>query len=394
MYTHTIPSTAAEKAAIARTRMLTDFEWVPCCDMPAYIKDQGHTIIKKGTPVTGVPYSSTEETDAFIAENVSIRTFLTAIPNPHSKLYAAGHGAVGRCNYGMVCNGFVRFALGIPYRVNTAHWYDLPGMREVAPKGQYTVDDLRLCDILHAYNDGRNHVAMITDIIRDADGNIAQVEVSEAVPPFCKRESYPVAVFYEKYAVFTLCRYTLLDEVPPFHEADARLMESGLEKVIAPITVDGGDLANYTEGEEVVICVSAVEADVVEVYKDGEKVAEYPTCGAAFFPCMLQRGYYQAKLKNTGDSVAFCVKAPRIRHEVKNGMITVYADPCDEKSTLLYLDFRLAGERVAGISKFEVLTAEEIKSGVITRRIPDDAENFKVYFKNPYGVWSHRMIRI
>ena len=88
------------------------------------------------------------------------------------------------------------------------------------------------------------------------------------------------------------------------------------------------------------------------------------------------------------------MKAPNIRHEVADGVITVYADPCDENSELVYMDFRMAGERVSGIVSFEPLSDAEKQSGVITRRIPEGAENFKIYFKNPYGVWSHRMIKI
>ncbi len=394
MLTHTLPQTEAEKAAIARTRMLTDFEWTPCADIPAYIKDQGYTIIPKGVPVKGVPYGSAEATDTFVCENVSLISFLTAIPNPHSKVYEVGHAAVGRCTYGMVCNGFVRYAFGIPYRVNTHHWYDLPGMREVAKKQAYTVDDLKLCDVLHAFNDGRNHVALITDILRDENGVIVEVEVSEGVAPFCKRESYTVETFYQKYAVFALCRYDLLESIPPLDEEDDILMQSGVEKILAPITVNGGDYSNYTLGEEVVISVSALAADVVELLKNGEKIAEYPTCGPAFFRVEPDRGYYEARLKNTGDAVAFCVKAPNIRHEVKDGAITIYADPCDEKSELWYMDFRMAGERVSGIASFEPLTDAEKQSGVFTRPIPEGAENFKVYFKNPYGVWSHRMVKI
>ena len=46
------------------------------------------------------------------------------------------------------------------------------------------------------------------------------------------------------------------------------------------------------------------------------------------------------------------------------------------------------------MSKVEMLTEEEKKTGIFTREIPDDAVNFKVYFVNRYGVWTHTMIRI
>ena len=44
--------------------------------------------------------------------------------------------------------------------------------------------------------------------------------------------------------------------------------------------------------------------------------------------------------------------------------------------------------------KVEELSEEEKRSGVITRKIPDEGKNFKVYFENKYGIWTHRMIGI
>jgi hypothetical protein len=48
----------------------------------------------------------------------------------------------------------------------------------------------------------------------------------------------------------------------------------------------------------------------------------------------------------------------------------------------------------ATLSKVEELTEEEKKTGSFTRKIPNDAVNFKVYFENKYGIWTHTMIRI
>ena len=114
----------------------------------------------------GFPYSSTERTDKFFTENILIETFLSAIQNPYSKLYQAGKGAFNSCSYGIVCNGLVRYSLGIERRVSTVCWPTIPGMRCVAPKNEYSVYDIELCDMLYAVNEARqNHVALITDIL-------------------------------------------------------------------------------------------------------------------------------------------------------------------------------------------------------------------------------------
>ena len=46
------------------------------------------------------------------------------------------------------------------------------------------------------------------------------------------------------------------------------------------------------------------------------------------------------------------------------------------------------------LAKYEVLTEEEKARGVITRKIPEDAGSFKVYYKNAYGVWTHPLTKI
>ena len=162
----TKPANAAEYAAIARSKQLTDFKWTPVRDVPTYIVGIGNTVLPAGVTVTGFPYASEERNDKFICENVSFESFMSAVKNPYSKIYQPGHAAYSAINYGIVCNGLLRYAFGIPYRVSTARWYTIPGMRQIKPRGEYTVDEMRLCDVLYAFGEGRNHVAMITDILR------------------------------------------------------------------------------------------------------------------------------------------------------------------------------------------------------------------------------------
>ena len=395
MLISTLPSNAAEAAVIARSKQLTDFKWTPLRDVPTFIRAIGQTVLPAGGEVTGFPYSSTELQDKFIAENVSFETFLSAIANPHSKLYQSGHGAFGACNYGIVCNGLVRYALGIRRRVSTSCWYTIPGMREIKPRGEYTVDEIRLCDVLHAFGEGRNHVSPITDILRREDGDIAEIEVSEAVRPTCKRARYTPEVFYEKYKLFSLCRYDKLGDAPPLDEQTDRLLwESGIDKITPKITVDNGNKSNYLMGEEVLISVFANESDTVELFRDGELIKSYSVGKRAMIACKLERGYYVAKLKTAGARVEFCINRASLRHEVKDGIIAVYADSCDSQSKILYADFRQAGIDVAAISKYEELTHEEKTSGKFSRKIPDDGKHFKVYFENAFGVWTHPMTRI
>lgn len=395
MLTSTLPKTPAEAAVLKRAKLLTDIRWTPITDVPAYMKRENlHTVIPAGVETTGLPYSSTEAIDKFVPENVSLESFLSALSNPHSKIYQPGHGRFGRANYGIVCNSFVRYTLGIPYRVPTALWLTLPGMRKVADAETYSAEDICLCDVLYAFGNGRHHVAMITDILRDETGAIAEIEVSEAVSPRCKRVRYPVEQYFELYRLFSLCRYDFLDEVPPFDEEEERICKSGIDKVLPKITVDNGNHSNYLVGQEVVLSVFSEEDDTVELLKDGTLCREILTKGRAFMPLNLERGYYVARLKNEGSSVEFAMLAANISHKVEGDEITITADPCDAQSTIVYADFRKAGQAGAPMAKFEILTEDEVKTGVITRKIPSEAANYKVYFKNPYGVWTHPLTKI
>ena len=395
MLINTPPSNAAEAAVIARSRQLTDFKWTPVRDVPTYIREYGRTVHPAGVEVTGFPYSSTELQDKFITENVSFESFLSAIADPHSKIYQAGHGVHGTCNYGIVCNGFVRYVFGIRHRVSTSLWYTIPAMREVKPRGEYTVEDIRLCDVLYAFGEGRNHVSLITDILHREDGSIAEIEVSEAVRPTCKRESYTPEEFYKEYKLFALCRYDKLCDVPPLDEQTDRLLWEYVASNTAPkIMVDNGNRSNYLLGEETLISVFTSGTDTVELLCNGELIKSYLVDTRAQIACKLGRGYYVARLKNDGASVEFCICGASINHRVEDGNITVCADPCDSKSRILYADFRKDGAEVAPLSKYEELSDDEKESGRFSRAIPCDAKHFKVYFENDYGVWAHHMTRI
>ena len=92
-------------------------------------------------------------------------------------------------------------------------------------------------------------------------------------------------------------------------------------------------------------------------------------------------------------------------------MLTVNVNPKDTESRILYMEFRektpscktadiqqtvskSGNPRCSPLSRVEELTEEEKEKGIFTRKIPDDAGYFKVYFENKYGIWTHTMIRI
>jgi maltooligosyltrehalose synthase len=99
-------------------------------------------------------------------------------------------------------------------------------------------------------------------------------------------------------------------------------------------------------------------------------------------------------LKNNGAEVHFAFLRAKTSYTVENGSITVTAEPCDKKSEIHYMDFRIPGISPQSLEKYEVLSEEEKASGVITRKIPSDAGSFKVYYRNSYGIWTHPLTPI
>ncbi|MBR4864162.1 MAG: hypothetical protein IKU07_06260 [Oscillospiraceae bacterium] len=391
-----LPDTPQKEAVLHRARRLTDFTWTPVGDVPAYIRNVGNIVLPAGEALTGFPYSSTELNDNFFMENVSVETFLSAIPNPYSKLYQPGTGAFNSCCYGIVCNGLVRYAMGIDYRISTFRWYTIDGMRCIAEKDQYSANDLQLCDmLLRVHEKGKsNHIVLITGLWKDAQGNVVRIEVSEAKRPICVRRQFDVEAFFETFPCYSLVRYDHLDSVPLPDEETDRLLENNPYTDAPKIGVDNGNKANYLEGETTVVSVNAADKDVVQVVKDGVLIEEIPVVGKAVFPREFSVGYYVLSLKNEKAAVEFAVNKANISFTVQNKTITVKADPCDPSAEIVYMDFRELGKDVSGLAKYEILTAEEKTSGIITRCVPENAENFKIYFKNKYGIWAHRMINM
>ena len=395
-----------KQAVLARARLLTEFMWTPLGDVPVYNKQLGlKTALPAGQPVKGMLYSSTEPTDKFVCENISFETFRTIVQNPHSALYTkdlAGHNN-SWAYFGIVCNGFVRYCLNIHRRYSTKRWFTIPGIHKVLEAGCYRAEELEICEVLYAYGQGANHVALITDLKKDETGRVLEIEVSEAIRPSCMRRQFSTAEFFEKYKLFSVCRYDLIDEVPMPKEQDVRFFAP--DSVPSPIlALDCGNKTNYRTNEDVVISAFYQGEMVISCGDEVIETIAAPCSVVRRFP----RGYYRVCL--AAETVEFCVTELEIFHEVKDGLLHIRAAACDPKSKLLYMEFREGSgkspgpdgqpakvfydSRCAPLSKVEELTAQEKETGVFARPIPGDAVHFKVYFENPYGVWTHTMIKI
>ncbi len=404
--------TRGRKAVLARARLLTEFEWTPVRDIPTFTKATGKTVLPAGKTVKGMIYSSTEPTDKFVTENISFETFSTIVNNPDSALYNKDLGGHNNswAYFGIVCNGLARYALNIPGRYSTKRWLTVPGMHKIYEASEYTVDQIEICDVLYVYGKERKHVALITDVICDEKGQVQQIEVSEAIRPTCVRRQFTPEEFYEKFKLFGICRYDFLDSVPEPDPTDSAFVSGKLETKLPNIALDYGNKTNYRACEDVIISTFLGGENEIEIYKGDDLLERFSISGKGKEAKRFDRGYYTVKLPSTGETLEFCVTDPEITYSVNDGVLSVNANSCDPDSQIIHMDFRgkskggLRGTDdeqtsvkyynpcCASLSKLEKLTEEEKATGKFSRKIPDDAGNFKVYFKNKYGIWTHTMI--
>ena len=251
--------------AVKKAYQLTDVTFTPLCPIEANSK-----VYNEGGTYKGMIYSSVKEIGTYVGSNVSFHTFMTAIHNPRSKIYTERlnalpyHGTNCKAYYGTVCSGLVSYALGLNYAS-----YDFP-VSELMEEVDYSnIDNIRVADVL--WKSG--HVAMITNVLRNSEGHVMEVEISEAVQTGCRRYMVTSAKFmslmsksfkalYRYKELYKNVDYTpapefvaVLDEVPILYNYNENLC------------ADKGDQACYLEDETVIVNVFC-DYDFLDVYKD------------------------------------------------------------------------------------------------------------------------------
>ena len=220
-YTHAVPENQGVQNAIDRAYSLTDVEWTPLANVPGVKKINGEfTVVpfEAGKTYRGIPYSGVTANDCYVGLNVSLESFLTALENENSVLYTENLFSTNpksAAYFGTVCSKFAQYALDVPGSYNTNNIANIPGMETIALPGKYTVDQIKLGDVvLHT----QDHTTVCTDILYDADGNVAFIEISEAVLPLCRRMYWSPEEFYEHFDGYRLCRYQYIGQTPAINE--------------------------------------------------------------------------------------------------------------------------------------------------------------------------------
>lgn len=246
-----------------------------------------HTGISVGNH-RGIPYTSCMEVDRFVGFNVSILTFMTAANNPYSLLYTedlrrnmSGYGFTYHGDratiggwMGIVCNIFVEYSIGMKIPFDTGSWEYLVNQGIIAPVYDVSAEGVRAGDMLWEPGHGR----LVTNIWRNADGSVNKVEVMESVQDFPVKTLFTATNFDNYLANHNgkIYRYLYLyeninDSATPFEEGGDGYVYND------DVCTFAGDYASFREGYPIFINYNLKENkdwDVIEIYKDGQKVAE------------------------------------------------------------------------------------------------------------------------
>ena len=323
---HDIPRSQGVANVIKRARQMVELRWTPVDEFPcsySFSTPNGHLrqdgFFSKWRPLRGMVYSSVRKYERFVGYQISIETFMTALANPNSVLYKRSQHGVSKNNsafYGNVCSCFVSSVVNLPYQENCKAWRNMgvPGTVELDPAD---LNKLELCDI--AVSAG--HIVIITDILRDAEGNIHKIEISESTPPRCVTNDYTPEEFRHYYLgrEYKLLRYAYLDDVPytpsPYVHLEGDPMVEP-EKFPTFMT-DFGNKANYLRDlEPVELSIFEEGWDAVEVTAEDGTVTTYPIAdGKATVPSD-RAGWYTACCVSGGKrshKVEWCVVDVDIR---------------------------------------------------------------------------------
>ena len=345
------PASKGVENALKRAKQMVEIKWTPVRRFPASmiytdinaVRHDADTFISAYNPQRGVNYSSVRCHEKFVGDNVLFETYLTALANPRSVMYTRSQHGQGRAMsafYGTVCTSFAAYVYNQPVRFPSSKWNTIPGVTEVDVT---ELENLQLCD---AVLKSSSHIAVVTDIKRDVEGNVRIVTVSESKAPVCAAKDYTPEEFRgfwlaSGYRVF---RYAGVHDVPyvpdPFVpvEGDSYMERPVINTVLQP---DYGNKANYMLGDTVELDVMEEGWDSVEISgPEGERLPIEEDLKVSFCPAVP--GYYTACCVKDGE------KSAPVEFRITDMAISGDASVC-QKGGKLELTFGVVpGDRALG----------------------------------------------
>ena len=314
---HEMPPSTSALNIVKRCRQMTDIKWTPAVDIPRLIlvqtsnppdtaeKQYYKGTFKAGVEYKGVPYGRVNQTVqdygysyGTVGHDIDFGTFVSSVSNPNSRLSendvssVAGHNSL---IYASVCSGLACYALDVN-EVATANIPSISGLSligKVNNNGTLLSDSsFKIGDILNLQGE---HVGIITDIIRDGDGVIQTVEISEATASGLADKNYANGqiggiarrkgwtryhLFYERWKDYSLYRYSGTVTYTPSQYVNVGDEFDGYVVEHFPIMPYEGEGFAYKTGyipNNAVKLVIALDGYAyVKVFKDGTEISGSP----------------------------------------------------------------------------------------------------------------------
>ena len=385
--------------AIKKAYQFTDLLFTPLDSICANPEKE----YEAGKEYNGLIYSSVKETDTFVGIDVSLHTFMTALHNPRSVVYTEDvskppyHGVNSRAYYGVVCNTFVSYALGLRVSKSTFDFSTAENMMRMEDQSSKGV---RLADVIYE----KGHVMLVTRIIRDASsGKAAQLEISEAKRPGCRRYMMPGEELDEniKAGKWCLYRYMYLEKntYAPWTDfvavGDEKLTQFKYNDVIC---TNRGDKACFIQGDTVTLNVTG-RFRTIEIYKDSVLYSKFRVGrNKDILLAGLPYGDYQARVRKfwkRSDYTYWKVIDTHVDVDVENKEVSFSSANAEP----VYLEFcDISGVRpTEGVFELTERNVRDGRADVSGYKIPESRMEkgmyVKVHFECDYGRVINRPVK-
>lgn len=398
-----VPENATVLNAYKKAKQLELIKWTPKATVVNNLSGY-----PGNTEITGLPYSSVKEIDTYIPYDVSFHTFMTAVNNPGSLLYteniAAGntgiqeyHGTNAHTYFGCVCNIFALWPLGcrIPYNS-----YELERHPELFEKlYDQSHGSIRLMDLI--WEPG--HCNLITDIYRDARGNITKIYWSEATQYTPTTTVYTPEQFDEriKSRGGVIFRYKELYQNTGYERIPYVQVENEPAMTVTynnDICTFKGDRACFVEGDTIRVNYTKGSYSYLELYKDGSLLDTLALDDSNVIDLTdkgLLHGMYKARLKNGdkySDYTYFQIVDVEVSCTAENDSYRISFG--SDSSKPIYYEFCYINGKTFDCIP---LSEEDIELGSTLGTVTEEVtENLyvKVHFQAEYGRVRNKLVLV
>lgn len=402
--THEIPENIGVLNVINRAYQMGKLTYTTVANLPTQVNTAQYPgYFPEGTVLNGVAYSSVRNEGLYVPQCVSFDTYMTALKNPLSYIYTKTepdphYNAL--TYYGAVCSSMVAWCYGIKDVIPTTISFDTyPGMEQIENQSPY---GLKLGDSLNRAGD---HIAIVTDIVKNNRGIIKYIEVADQWRPLTRirrltPDNIQSAYFDSGYVAY---RYHYIYKVPytpsPWINLDDESGEPTWNHNLSPrrgenanwrpnetIQIDITDKENYTQ-------YKLLKNNVVQVTENlpSNDLIELTNLSYGSYKVCLTDGtndsdFVNFDIINTNTSCAAQGnKQVLVNFSSNNGV----------PSSISFCEADYSDSDYKGVAAFHILTDSEINSGSAIVEAPSVGNwLIKVMFKTNFGLYSGDFVNV